>query len=31
MSKDFLDKEKGKVSPYGVYDLNKNKGWVVLE
>ena len=25
---DFLDKEKGKVSPYGVYDLDKNKGWV---
>lgn len=25
---DFLDQEKGKVSPYGVYDLDKNKGWV---
>jgi hypothetical protein len=25
---DFIDKEKGKVSPYGVYDLDKNKGWV---
>lgn len=25
---DFLEKEKGKVSPYGVYDLDKNKGWV---
>jgi hypothetical protein len=25
---DFLDKEKGKVCPYGVYDLDKNKGWV---
>lgn len=25
---DFIDKEKGKVSPYGVYDLAKNKGWV---
>ncbi len=25
---DFLDKEKGKVAPYGVYDLDKNKGWV---
>lgn len=25
---DFLDKEKGKVAPYGVYDLSKNKGWV---
>lgn len=27
---DFLDKEKGKVSPYGIYDLNKNKGWVSI-
>lgn len=25
---DFIDQEKGKVSPYGVYDLDKNKGWV---
>lgn len=25
---DFLDKEKGKVSPYGIYDLAKNLGWV---
>lgn len=25
---DFLDAEKGKVSPYGVYDLAHNKGWV---
>ncbi|MDO8619431.1 MAG: ISAzo13 family transposase [Candidatus Daviesbacteria bacterium] len=25
---DFIDEEKGKVSPYGVYDLDKNKGWV---
>lgn len=25
---DFIDKEKGKVSPYGIYDLSKNKGWV---
>jgi hypothetical protein len=25
---DFLDKEKGKVAPYGVFDLDKNKGWV---
>jgi hypothetical protein len=25
---DFIDKEKGKVSPYGVYDLAKDKGWV---
>ena len=25
---DFLDKELGKVIPYGVYDLSQNKGWV---
>lgn len=25
---DFVDKNLGKVSPYGVYDLSKNKGWV---
>ncbi len=25
---DFPDKELGKVSPYGVYDIGKNKGWV---
>lgn len=25
---DFIDKTKGKVSPYGVYDLLKNDGWV---
>ena len=25
---DFVDKEKGKVAPYGVYDLAANKGWV---
>ena len=25
---DFIDKEKGKVSPYGIYDLDKNNGWV---
>jgi Rhodopirellula transposase DDE domain len=25
---DFLDTIKGKVAPYGVYDLTKNKGWV---
>ena len=25
---DFVDKEKGKVSPYGIYDLSKNDGWV---
>lgn len=27
---DFIDKEKGKVSPYGIYDLDKNKGWVSI-
>jgi transposase len=27
---DFPDKELGKVVPYGVYDLAKNKGWVNL-
>ena len=27
-SHDFPDKEKGKVAPYGVYDIGKNKGWV---
>ena len=25
---DFLDPELGKVSPYGVYDLTANEGWV---
>jgi len=25
---DFIDKEKGKASPYGIYDLSKNNGWV---
>jgi hypothetical protein len=25
---DFEDKEKGKVNPYGVYDIGKNQGWV---
>ncbi len=25
---DFSDKEAGKVAPYGVYDIGKNKGWV---
>lgn len=27
-SKDFPDKKLGKVSPYGVYDLTANEGWV---
>jgi transposase len=25
---DFPDKKLGKVSPYGVYDISQNKGWV---
>jgi hypothetical protein len=25
---DFIDKEKGKAIPYGVYDLTRNDGWV---
>lgn len=25
---DFLDKTKGKVNPYGVYDIQKNQAWV---
>ncbi len=25
---DFIDKELGKVTPYGVYDLSHNMGWV---
>lgn len=25
---DFVDKETGKVAPYGVYDLEKNEAWV---
>jgi hypothetical protein len=25
---DFPDKEKGKTTPYGVYDLTNNEGWV---
>jgi len=25
---DFIDKEQGKVAPYGIYDLSKNNGWV---
>jgi Rhodopirellula transposase DDE domain len=27
-SKDFPEKEKGKVAPYGVYDQTTNEGWV---
>jgi hypothetical protein len=25
---DFIDKERGKVTPYGVYDVGANSGWV---
>ncbi len=25
---DFVDPEKGRASPYGVYDITKNNGWV---
>lgn len=25
---DFIDPEKGKVTPYGIYDLTNNTGWV---
>lgn len=25
---DFPDKDKGKASPYGIYDVSKNNGWV---
>ena len=25
---DFIDKRKGKVAPYGVYDLQENEAWV---
>jgi Rhodopirellula transposase DDE domain len=28
LSKDFKDKQLGKVAPYGVYDLTANDGWV---
>jgi hypothetical protein len=27
---DFIDKELGKVTPYGVYDLAANEGWVSI-
>jgi hypothetical protein len=27
---DFIDKKKGKVTPYGVYDLARNVGWVSI-
>lgn len=25
---DFMDKEKGKAAPYGIYDITQNVGWV---
>ncbi len=25
---DFIDKTKGKASPYGIYDIQNNRGWV---
>ncbi len=25
---DFIDRNLGKVVPYGIYDIGKNKGWV---
>jgi low affinity Fe/Cu permease len=25
---DFIDPEKGKAAPYGIYDITKNNGWV---
>lgn len=25
---DFLDKEKGKACPYGIFDMSRNEGWV---
>jgi transposase len=27
---DFVDKTNGKASPYGVYDIDKNKGWISI-
>lgn len=27
---DFPDKSNGKIAPYGVYDIGKNKGWVSI-
>lgn len=28
LTHDFPDKELGKVAPHGIYDINKNQGWV---
>jgi Rhodopirellula transposase DDE domain len=27
---DFMDKQTGKVIPYGVYDITENQGWVTV-
>ena len=27
---DFIDKTNGKASPYGVYDVNNNRGWITV-
>jgi hypothetical protein len=27
---DFVDKELGRATPYGVYDLARNQGWVTV-
>ena len=27
---DFMDKQTGKVIPYGVYDITENQGWVTI-
>ena len=29
-SHDFMDKQTGKVIPYGVYDITENQGWVTV-
>lgn len=29
-SHDFMDKQLGKVIPYGVYDMTQNQGWVTI-
>lgn len=28
LTHDFPDKELGKVAPHGIYDINKNQGWI---
>jgi hypothetical protein len=30
LSHDFIDKEKGKAIPYGIYDVGANAGWVSI-